>query len=162
MKNKEKLLWIFIPLGYLFLVLLFVFYFYNNHQTKTDEIFSKTEQSSETTKLYDMTKIDRKAIPVAIRNISKNSNIYEGWKIRIKGICTTPTAEDDSAYHTIFVEDGTTCSSAGFEFEMADEAEYPNDFDEITIVGVLSTYEKDGETCCYLADAAIEKGGLWQ
>lgn len=95
-----------------------------------------------------------------LQNITYNPDSYEGVTLRMRGQFTSVfIPEDDAQYFACYVLDDTGCCTEGFEFT-ADGLTYPDDYPEegefITVEGVITLYEKDGQLYRKLSNAKIE------
>lgn len=85
---------------------------------------------------------------------------YVGKTVKMDGMFTYYYDEaNDRYYFACIIMDATACCSQGIEFEPSEEFTYPDDFPEdgedICVVGVFDTYEEDGFTYCTLRNAEI-------
>ena len=86
---------------------------------------------------------------------------YDGKRVRVHGVYNSfLDADTEEAYFYCQVPDSTGCCMAAFEFETAEELsypeEYPEEFDEITIVGDFVTFDDDGYLGCMVKNAILE------
>ena len=82
---------------------------------------------------------------------------YIGKTIRISGIFV-PYHDDATGndYYACIVMDATACCSQGLEFVLQDGYEYPEEGDDITIVGRFDTYQEGDALYVTLRDAVRE------
>ncbi len=81
---------------------------------------------------------------------------YEGVTVRMKG--TAISAYDEATgntYYACFISDAAACCSQGLEYYLS-EGEYPEDDEEITVVGVFTTYYEGENMYVALMDAVLE------
>ena len=57
-------------------------------------------------------------------------------------------------YYACIIQDATACCSQGLEYVLQDPENYPQDNEQITVVGEFQTYEAaDGTSYCTLENA---------
>jgi hypothetical protein len=109
----------------------------------------------------DLTVLSSTVVYSEVFNMMTLSENYVGKKIRMRG--TYNHFHDESTgndYFACIIADATACCAQGIEFELLDEYaypdDYPEDFDEITVVGVFDTYMEDDYEYCTLRSAVLE------
>ena len=104
----------------------------------------------------DLTLLSSTLIYSEVYNMMCAPDEYIGKKIRIKG--NTAIFHDDydgNDYYACIIKDATACCSQGIEFQLK-EGEYPTEDEEITVTGVYSSYDINGQTFYTLKDAVLE------
>ena len=87
---------------------------------------------------------------------------YDGRRIRIRGVYNSfLEVETEEPYFYCQVPDVTGCCLASFEFRLDGEHSYPEDypeeFDEIVLVGDFVTFDDDGYVGCMIDHAIVEE-----
>ena len=88
---------------------------------------------------------------------------YDGKRIRIHGVYNSfVDADTEEAFFVCQVPDSTGCCLASFEFALEDPSlrypeDYPEEFDEITVVGDFVTFDDGGYLGCMVQNARIEE-----
>ncbi|MBQ0010181.1 MAG: hypothetical protein KBS76_03655 [Ruminococcus sp.] len=94
-----------------------------------------------------------------IFRIQSDCNAYIGKTIRMTGIYDVMEAEGRN-YYVCCIMDSTQCCSLGFEFLLAGDHQYPDDYpkrgDTITVTGVFDIYYEGEYQYCQLIDAEVE------
>ena len=104
----------------------------------------------------DLTILSSTLVFSELQNITANPDNYAGQSIRMRGQCQTYYNElAGSVYHAVTVADTTSCCAQGLEYVLPDEASYPADGSEATIVGRLAPYEENGYIYFHLIDAEV-------
>ncbi len=104
----------------------------------------------------DLTLLSSTLIYSEVYNMMCAPDEYIGKKIRIKG--NTAIFHDDydgNDYYACIIKDATACCSQGIEFQLK-EGEYPTEDEGITVTGVYSSYDINGQTFYTLKDAVLE------
>ncbi|MFI3237066.1 MAG: hypothetical protein R3Y47_03435 [Lachnospiraceae bacterium] len=135
-------------------------------ESTTVESEVSTEQAQGTTVAdsevdVDLTILSTTMLYGEIYNIAINPTPYLESTIKVTG--SYGFYEDtinDIKYFSVIIMDSTGCCAQGFEFILADDYTYPDDYPEIgteiTIIGELETYEEIGYTFMRLKNATME------
>lgn len=135
-------------------------------ETQSDKAVSATTtiEAADTEAEYevdiDLTQFSSTMVYSEVYAMNYSSEEYIGKSIKISGMFAIYIDEvTDVTYYACLVTDTTACCSEGLEFVLADERVFPDEYPElgsdITVAGVLETYEESGFTFCRLADAVI-------
>ena len=86
---------------------------------------------------------------------------YKGKNIRMRGSYEYyENEETGEIYNACVIQDATACCAQGIEFNLTDAYAYPEDypeeFDEITVVGTFDTYYENDMLYCTLRNAVLE------
>ena len=94
-----------------------------------------------------------------IEQIQTNYPSYIGKTIRISGIYDVMETEARN-YYICGIMDSTQCCSLGFEFLLAGDHTYPDDYpkagDTVTVTGVFDIYYEGEDIFCQLTNAKVE------
>lgn len=88
-----------------------------------------------------------------VREIYANSEDYLGKTIRVEGMYTTQMRSGEP-YHIVYREDGCCGGMVGFEFTY--EKKIPQDNDWIEVIGVLESFEHEGEELFVLRAKSVK------
>ena len=105
----------------------------------------------------DLTELSSTVVYSEVYNMVTNPEEYIGKTVKMDGTMTRYTTTTRELYACL-VLDATACCAQGIAFEWAgehDPSEYPPQGAVITVVGTFATFEEDGITYCYLADATL-------
>ena len=105
----------------------------------------------------DLTKLSSTVVYSEVYNMVTNPEDYIGKTVKMDGTMNRYTTTSRELYACL-VLDATACCAQGIAFEWAGEhasSEYPPQGAMITVVGTFATFEEDGITYCYLADATL-------
>ena len=81
---------------------------------------------------------------------------YVGYTVRMTGKAISQYDEaSGNTYYACFITDAAACCAQGLEYYLS-EGEYPEDDEEITVVGVFSTYYEGDTMYVALTDAVLE------
>lgn len=109
----------------------------------------------------DLTKESDTILYASIYAIASAPQDYEGKRVKINGAFTSFEFENGQMGFACIVSDATACCSQGMEFVLDGHYNYPEDYpkegEEITISGVFSPYEEDGNNYCRLIHAKLEE-----
>ena len=90
-----------------------------------------------------------------VYNMMLTPQDYVGKTVKMEGIYAF--SKDDATgqlYHACIIQDATACCSQGLEYVLQDPENYPQDSEQITVVGEFQTYEAaDGTSYCTLENA---------
>ena len=104
----------------------------------------------------DLTTMSADLIYANVYSIVTDPSLYLGMTIRMKGTATS--SHDDvtgQTYYACFIADAAGCCQAGLEYQLAD-GEYPEDGEEITILGTFEVYEENGNPYAILDNSVRE------
>lgn len=109
----------------------------------------------------DLTLLDSNMIYAQCYDMVYNPDSYAGKKIRVRGpFAYYLDEETNKEYFAVLISDATACCSQGIEFVRLGENVYPDDYpeegEEITVVGTFNSYEENGSPYVQLLDAVIE------
>jgi len=135
-------------------------------KTDTDTAAATVEEQETVTSVsleevdVDMTEMSSILAFATVNEIAENVDAYVGQTIRIKGIYNRYyNPRNDFYYFVCTVVDNTACCSQGMEFVLTDDYTYPDDYPEegedICVIGVFDLYNEDGLTYCTLRNAKI-------
>lgn len=105
----------------------------------------------------DLTKLSSTFVYSEVYNMVTDPESFIGKTVKMDGTMNRYTTTSRELYACI-VLDATACCAQGIAFEWAGDhapSEYPPQGAMITVVGTFSTFEEDGITYCYLADADL-------
>ena len=85
---------------------------------------------------------------------------YKGKVVKMGDACTTYTnPETGQTYYACIIKDATACCAQGIEFVLTDDCKMPEDYpqegDEIEVVGIFDTYMEDGIEYSTLRNSSI-------
>jgi hypothetical protein len=103
----------------------------------------------------DLTVLSSTMAQAEFFNILSNAADYMGKTIRVSGpYYSMYWAETGRVYHFVMVVEGDECCRMGMEFVRSGDYVYPDDYPSqytmVEIVGVLGTYEEQGQSWVYL------------
>ena len=108
----------------------------------------------------DLTKLSSTMVYSEVFNMMNKPADYVGKIIKMDGQFTT--YHDDSTgtnYFACIIQDATACCAQGMEFVLTEDysypADYPQDGDEVVVVGVFDTYMENDYMYCTLKDAVL-------
>ena len=89
-----------------------------------------------------------------VYNIVTNPDDYRGMTIKMRGYCgTNYRSYSKRRIYSCVIPDATACCAQGIEFQLAEGYDYPEGYDEITIIGTFDTYEEEPFHFAVLKDA---------
>lgn len=100
---------------------------------------------------YDLTKMSSTMVYSEVANMLANPDDYKGKTVRMVG--SSNMTHDNS--HSCIVYDALGCCTEGIEYLLEDE-NYPDDAEDITVVGTFATYQKGDSKYFVLANAVLE------
>ena len=106
----------------------------------------------------DLTKLSSTFVYSEVYNMVTNPDDYRGKLVKMDGTMNRYTTTSRELYACLIL-DATACCAQGIAFEWAGEhapSEYPPEGSLITVVGTFDTFEEDGVTYCYLANARLK------
>ena len=109
----------------------------------------------------DLTKLNSNMVYAQVYDLVYGEKDYTGQMIRAKGVFDYYIdPQTNQEYFAVLISDATACCAQGIEFKLAGEHTYPDDYPElgaeITVHGVLNTYEDAYGSYVQLKDAVIE------
>ena len=109
----------------------------------------------------DLTKLSKTMVYSEVYNIMVNPDDYIGKTIRMNGDYNTFTDTiTGMQYYYCVIQDATACCAQGIEFVLTDDYKYPDDYpdegENVTVVGRFDTYLEDEYLYCTLRDAVLE------
>ncbi|MBQ9708581.1 MAG: hypothetical protein IJV66_05300 [Firmicutes bacterium] len=109
----------------------------------------------------DLTKMSATMVYSEVYDMMYTPENYVGKTVKMKGQCAAyqdPNTGND--YYACIIQDATACCSQGLEFDLDESYEFPADYPidgkEVTVTGVFTTYDEEGETYCTLKDAQYQ------
>ena len=108
----------------------------------------------------DLTQLSSTMVYAEVYNMMIAPDNYVGKTVKMKGMFSTYNDEaTNQNYYACIIADATACCSQGIEFVLTDDYKYPDDYPEeaedICVIGVFDTYQQDGITYCTLRDARL-------
>ena len=107
----------------------------------------------------DLTKLSSTFVYAEVYNMVTNPEDYIGKTVKMDGTMNRYTTSSRELYACLIL-DATACCAQGIAFEWEGEhapSEYPPQGSIITVIGTFDTFEEDGVTYCYLANATLRK-----
>ena len=109
----------------------------------------------------DLTKLSKTMVYSEVYNIMVNPDDYIGKTIRMGGAYNIFVDETTGmTYYYCVIQDATACCAQGIEFILTDDYKYPDDYpdegENITVVGNFDTYMEGEYLYCTLRDAVLE------
>ena len=105
----------------------------------------------------DLTTMSSTMVYSEVLNIMTDPSGYIGKTIKMEGTCMCFKDETSGkTYYTCLIQDATACCAQGIEFILADnytEVDYPNDGDNICVIGEFDTYAEGDYIYCTLKNA---------
>ena len=110
----------------------------------------------------DLTKLSSSMVYAEVFNMMVQPQDYVGKQVKMAGTLQRSQmykedgTEDPGKYsYACIIKDALACCSQGIQFISAGQLTYPEDDTEILVIGRFETYEENGYTYCYLADAQM-------
>lgn len=114
----------------------------------------------------DLTKLSSSMVYAEVFNMMVQPQDYVGKQVKMAGtLQTAQVYKDDGTVdpgkysYACIIKDALACCSQGIQFVPEGQLTYPDDFPEddteILVIGRFETYEENGYTYCYLADAQM-------
>ncbi len=107
----------------------------------------------------DLTELSSTMVYAEVYNMVFEPADYVGKTIKMEGMYTRYEDTEGNAWNSCLIMDATACCSQGLEFELTDEYSYPDDFpeegDDITVMGTFDTYTEDGYEFVTIRDAKL-------
>ena len=104
----------------------------------------------------DLTVLSSTMIYSEVYNMMVTPEDYVGKVVKMSG--TFNTFHDDSTgqtYYLCVIQDATACCAQGMEFVLKDPEGYPNEGEEVTVVGTFVTYMEGEDMYCTLSDSTV-------
>lgn len=131
----------------------------NNAEATTAKILEESHYSEID---EDLTQMNSVVVYSEVYNMLVDAPSYVGKVVKMKGytnVFIDPNTR--KVYYACIIMDATACCAQGIEFILSDEydkyKDYPLQNEEITIVGVVSTYLEGGTSYLTLKDAELVK-----
>ncbi len=109
----------------------------------------------------DLTALSATMVYSEVYHMMIEPDSYVGKTVKMNGMYIR--YHDDNTgkdYHACIISDATACCSQGIEFELTDDYAYPDDYPEecedVCVVGTFATYQEQGSLYCTLKNARIE------
>jgi len=104
----------------------------------------------------DLTNMNADLVYANVYSIMTSPEQYVGTTIRMTGTAVSNTDQvSGQTYYACFIADAAGCCQAGLEYQLT-EGEYPEDGEEITILGTFEIYEEDGNPYVVLDNSVRE------
>ncbi|MCR5670198.1 MAG: hypothetical protein K6G10_04265 [Butyrivibrio sp.] len=108
----------------------------------------------------DLTLLSSTMVYSEVYNMMIMPDSYKGKVIKMKGQYVPYFDEaTGKRYFCCFISDATACCSQGIEFILTDDYSYPEDYpqegDDICVIGTFDTYMEDNNMYCTLRDASL-------
>ncbi len=108
----------------------------------------------------DLTVLSGTMVYAEVYNMMAAPKNYIGKTVKMEGSFAAYHDEvSDNYYFACIIMDATACCSQGMEFVLTDDYTYPDDYPEegedICVIGVFDLYNEDGLTYCTLRNAKI-------
>ncbi len=108
----------------------------------------------------DLTVLSSTMVYSEVYNIMASPEEYLGKTMKMKGLYSF--YHDDATgnnYFACIIQDATACCAQGIEFVLTDDYAFPDDYpeeeDEICVIGVFDTYEEGEYLYCTLRNARL-------
>ncbi len=108
----------------------------------------------------DLTQLSSTMVYSEVYNMMVTPDSYIGKNVKLKGQFTVyQNQSSGDYYYTVIIADAASCCSQGLEFVLAGNhdypADYPEDGEEITVIGEFQTYQEGDYSYCHLINAEI-------
>ena len=104
----------------------------------------------------DLTALSSTMVYAEVYNMVNAPEDYVGCTVKMRGSCTTFFDDvNDVDYYTCIIQDATACCATGIEFVLTEGQTYPDEMDEITVIGTFDVYNEGPYTYCTLRDATL-------
>ena len=109
----------------------------------------------------DLTSLSSTMVYSEVYNMMYEPDNYIGKTIKMDGLFMAYHDESTGNYYfACIIQDATACCAQGMEFILTEDYSYPDDYPEegeqITVVGVFDTYMEGGYTYCTLGNAKLD------
>lgn len=118
-------------------------------------------QSSDGTDV-DLTALSSTMVYSEVYNMVTSPDSYMGKTVKMHGqlgiyygMNSDGSVNENKVYYACIIADALGCCSQGLEFELEDDAEYPERGAYITVTGTFDKYEENGAIYCVLTDAKL-------
>nr|MCR4716415.1 hypothetical protein [Lachnospiraceae bacterium] len=103
----------------------------------------------------DLTTMSANMVYAEVYNMVMTPDDYIGKTVKMSGECAYYHDENTNKdYYACIIKDATACCAQGIEFELA-EGDYPKHEDPVTVTGVFTVYEEDGQKYCTLKNGKL-------
>lgn len=126
-----------------------------------DETDSDLSALSDTGEIdIDLTVLSSTMLYSEVYNMVTSPGNYMGKTVKMKAPFACFYEESTGNYYFACIfQDGTACCAQGIEFVLTDEYVYPDDYPEegedISVIGVFDTYQEGNYTYCTLRNAKL-------
>ena len=107
----------------------------------------------------DLTALSSTMVYAEVYNMIFEPAGYVGKTVKMEGMFTRYEDTEGNAWNSCVIMDATACCSQGLEFVLTDEYVYPDDYpeegDDITVLGTFDTYKEDGYEFVTIRDAEL-------
>lgn len=108
----------------------------------------------------DLTSLSSTMVYSEVYNMVSQPDDYIGKTVKMSGkFASNHVEETDKYYFACIIADATACCSQGIEFVLTDDYTYPDDYpqegEEVCVVGEFDTYQEGEYTYCTLRNARI-------
>ena len=104
----------------------------------------------------DLTTMNADLVYANVYSLVTEPDNFVGTTIRMRGTAMSSTDEvTGQTYYACFIADAAGCCQAGLEYQLT-EGEYPEDGEEITILGTFQLYEENGNPYVILDNSVRE------
>ena len=108
----------------------------------------------------DLTKLSSTLVYSEVYNMMSKPEDYIGKVIKMKGQYTVyHDDQTDMNYYACIIQDATACCAQGMEFVLTEDYHYPEDYpeegQEIAVVGIYDTYMEGDYKFCTLRNAVL-------
>lgn len=108
----------------------------------------------------DLTALSSTVVYSEVYNMVFTPDNYRGKVVKMGGSCTAFTSPDTGkTYYSCVIADATACCAQGIEFVLTDDCKIPDDYpqngDEIEVVGVFDSYMEDDVEYYTLTNASV-------
>ncbi len=108
----------------------------------------------------DLTAFSSTMVYSEVYNMVTAPEAYVGKTVKMKGAFSVFHDETaDANYYACIIKDAMACCAQGIEFELTGEYSYPDDYpeegNEVCVVGVFDTYQEGEFTYCTLRNAKL-------
>ncbi len=126
------------------------------------ETKEETLSDAETAVDLDLTSMSSEMVYATVYQMLVDPDSYTGSTVCMSGQYYASYYEGTQQYyHYCIIADATACCSQGMEFVLADATwtypdDYPQDYQDIVVVGTFGSYEEEGYTYYCLLEARLE------
>lgn len=129
--------------------------------TAEDSSMKEADEKAETSgDMVDLTVLNSTMVYSEVYDMTSKPENYIGKRVKMAGLFTAYQDETTKKrYFSCIIQDATACCAQGLEFELKEKRKYPEEYpeeeEEITVVGTFDTYEEEGYMYCVIKDAAF-------